>query len=396
MQVEFSLEEKVLLALLKDALGGKNQNEEVAVESVNYGKVLELAQKHAVLPLLYNEITENDKFEATWEVVDNHCRQTVLQSYRLLFLSKYLVQIFTEHDIKTIVLKGVATASFYSVPELRKSGDIDLFVPENISIKTIIKLMNEHGFREAEEQHANHHMVFYSQEGIGIEIHSMLAEPFTYKGINQAMKKHGNDCMQHVEIAEVMGVKLPILDKPFHAYELLLHMLQHFMYAGFGLKLLCDWIMLWRKEWSVEEKTLFTKLVKECGVEKFAESLTAVCIKYLGLPQDSFAWSITINDTTDLLLREFLDSEEFGNSNKNRMVMMSGTGFVAYVREFQHQMYLNFPKLSKCFLLWPVLWVITLVRFLRNNKRVRNTSAGEVLKEAKRRSELMKQLNLFR
>ena len=110
---------------------------------------------------------------------------------------------------------------------------------------------------------------------------------------------------------------------------------------------------------------------------------------------NSFAWPIAINDTTDLLLREFLDAEEFGNSNNNRMVMMTGTGFGAFIREFQHQMYLNFPKLGKCFLLWPVLWVITLFRFLRNNKRVRNTSAGEVLKEAKRRSELMKQLNIL-
>ncbi len=395
MQVELSLEEHALLALLKNALDGLRYKKEETREIVDYKNVLELAQKHAVLPLLYNEIKDNKRFEAFWQTVENKCRQTVLQSYHLLFLSKHLVQIFEEQGIKTIVLKGVATASFYPVPELRKSGDIDLFVPENVSIKKIIQIMNEHGFRETEEQHANHHVVFCTQEGIGIEIHSMLAEPFTYKRINQAMKKHGNECMQHVKIADVMGVGLPILDKPFHAYELLLHMLQHFMYAGFGLKLLCDWVMVWQQEWSVEEKKLFTKLVNECGIEKFTEGVTSVCIKYLGLPQNFFAWPIMLSDTTDLLLREFLDSEEFGNSDKNRMVMMSGTGFVAYVREFQHQMHLNFPKAGKCFLLWPILWVITLVRFLRNNKRVRNTSAGEVLKEAKRRSELIKQLNLF-
>ena len=282
MQVEFSLEEQALLALLKEALDGRSQNGEEVGAAVDCKKVLELAQKHAVLPLLYDEIVEKQQFEATEEFLDKYCRQIVLQSYRLLFLSKYLVQIFAEQDIDTVVLKGVATACFYPLPELRKSGDIDLFLPGQVNADKIKQIMNAHGFREAVEQHANHQVVFYSQEGIGIEIHSMLAEPFTYKRINQAMKKHGSECLQHVEMTEVMGVELPILNKPFHAYELLLHMLQHFMYAGFGLKLLCDWVMLWNQEWSVEDKALFTRLVNECGVERFAESLTAVCMKYLG------------------------------------------------------------------------------------------------------------------
>ena len=94
-------------------------------------------------------------------------------------------------------------------------------------------------------------------------------------------------------------------------------------------------------------------------------------------------------------MKEILEAEEFGGSDKNRMVMLEGTGLWAYVKEFHHQMHLNFPRAGKCFLLWPALWLITLVRFLRNNRTIRGTSAGEILREAHRRSDLIKKLKLF-
>ncbi len=393
MKELISKEEQGALSLLKAAL-----SKEIKIEidnNVDSNMLLGLTKKHAIVSLIYDVVMEKGLFPEHQTRLEREIKQIVLQSYRLLFLTKYVVDLLDAQGIKTVVLKGVATASFYPVSELRKSGDVDLLLPEKVDEKKLVDIMAEAGFQVSKDQHANHHMVFVSQEGICIELHQMLAEPFAYKKINRAMEKQMQECSGHIIYADVMGVSLPILDKVYHAYELLLHMLQHFMYAGFGLKLLCDWVMLWRQEWLEEEKQCFRQILKECDLEKFAEGITAVCIKYLGLKTSDFAWSIEIGDTTDLLLRELLDSEEFGNSDKNRMVMMNGTGILAYIKEFHHQMHLNFPKAGKCFLLWPVLWIVTLVRFLRNNKRVRNTSAQGVLKEAKRRSELMKHLNLF-
>ena len=86
---------------------------------------------------------------------------------------------------------------------------------------------------------------------------------------------------------------------------------------------------------------------------------------------------------------------DIGRSDSNRLVTMTGTGIGAYIREFHHQMHINFPKLGKCFLFWPVLWMITLIRFLINNHRVRKTSVWAVLREAGRRNRLIEQLDLF-
>lgn len=387
----FSEEEKCLLYMLTKAL----KNEQICLdEKVNMDNVLLLAKKHAVLSFLY-DISNEAWMHQGKSFIQQESRQIVMQSYRLLFLTKYVVNLLKQNEIPVIVLKGVATGSLYPVSEMRKSGDVDLLVPNNIPEAVIRKVMLAAGFRLSEAQHANHHIAFVTEEGIHVEIHTMLAEPFAYKKINRAIAKQGTMCWEHLHVAEIMGVELPILDKPFHAYELLLHMLQHFMYAGFGLKLLCDWVMIWRVNWSQEEKDLFNSLIEEAGLSGFTDAITAVCQKFLGLSTEDNDSLINQTDMADKMLREILDAEEFGNSDSNRMVMMSGTGLSAYVKEFHHQMHLNFPKAGKCILLWPILWIITLVRFLKNNRRLRDTSTGEILKEAKRRSALMEELRLF-
>ncbi len=396
MKVVFSEEEKWLIALLKNALENKGAEAIALVpETVDGKKVVTLAKKHAVLSFLYDITKDNELLSGQCNYIEKESRQIVLQSYRLLFLTKYVVEKLEEQGISVIVLKGVATGSLYPIPELRKSGDVDLLIPKMVDKKKIIQIMKLAGFHVSNEQHANHHIVFISSEGISIEVHTMLAEPFVYKNINRAMEEQMKECWGHLQKKDIMGVELPVLDNPFHAYELLLHMLQHFVYAGFGLKLLCDWVVIWNQNWSEQEKLLFTQLVTESGLKKFAETLTMVCNKYLGLKKELFAWKISDESIVEEVLREILDAEDFGNADVNRMVMMSGTGITAYIKEFHHQMHLNFPRAGKCFLLWPILWLITLVRFLRNNRKIRSTSAREILREAGRRSNLIKKLKIF-
>ncbi len=396
MNIVFSEEEKYLIALLKNIFTDNGRNVNETEGSPDTGTVVSLAKRHAVLPLLYDVFVDNELFVSQLDYIKRESRQTVLQSYRLLFLTKHLVEILEAEKINVAVLKGVATGSMYPVPELRKSGDVDLLIPCEVEYQYLVEIMEKEGFRLSEHQHANHHIVFVSMDGISVEIHKMPAEPFVYKQINRAMERMENEYWNHLERKNIMGVELPILDKPFHAYTLLLHMLQHFMYAGFGLKLLCDWVVIWNENWTEQEKCLFVEVVNESGLKRFAEGITSICVKYLGLEAEYFAWEIIGDDMSNELLREIMDAEDFGNSNDNRMVMMKGTGITAYISEFHHQMHLNFPKAGKCVLLWPVLWIMTLVKFLYNNFKLRKTSTRELLKEANRRSELMNRLKLFK
>ena len=94
----------------------------------------------------------------------------------------------------------------------------------------------------------------------------------------------------------------------------------------------------------------------------------------------------------DALLRDIMDAGEFGYSEAERMVGMDGDSWTAYVREFHHQMHINFPKAGKIIFLWPALWIATLVRFLSNNKKLNRAPVAAIMKKAGKRGQLVHRL----
>ena len=60
--------------------------------------------------------------------------------------------------LHSVILKGSAMAAYYPVPELRKSGDLDILVSKNADLKQICEILSDDGIKKAKDQHANHHM----------------------------------------------------------------------------------------------------------------------------------------------------------------------------------------------------------------------------------------------
>lgn len=396
--MEVLKDEMYLLQLLKAGLQDDIHFSDLKnLKDVNWETIIALAEKHSVLSLLYEQLNKHDSIPSHFVQMNSaNAKRTVLQQYRLLFLSKYLINALQDAGVQVVLLKGVAAASYYPTPELRKSGDVDLLLMNPCQENRMKEIMLEHDFWVKEEQLALHHITFETKSGIEIEVHTLLAEPFDNQQINQYMdnllKKGKCEIMER----NIMGVNIPVLAPAYFAYELLLHMLQHFLRSGFGLKLLCDWVVFWREEKTQLEKEKYLQLVKDSGLKQFSDMVTLTCKEYLGLEEEKIGW---MNCATDLLvmdfIKEILEAEEFGKSHVNRMVVMRGTKLWDYVREFHHQMHLGFPNAGKCIILWPILWIITLARFLVNNHRLRKVSTIEILKEAKRRSKITEQLKLF-
>lgn len=387
----------MLLALLREALGAeeKEQLNDPSAETAFWQEVINIADKHAVLPLLFDVATERGLPEILVEISRIEGKRMATQYYRLLFLASYVVNRLKEAGIETAILKGVSTSSFYPVPEYRKSGDVDLILLSDAEEKKIDEIMLAAGFAKKKDEQANHHLVYETPEEIEVELHCSFVEDFSDKRINEAMKKYLKECAKHTTQQEICGVTLPVLDRCFHGYELLLHMLQHFMASGFGIKLLCDWVVLWRQPWEEEEIVRLREMIDAGGLTRFASAISCVCVEYLGLEKEKVPLIQEDGPDCALLLEEIMKAWDIGRSDSNRLVTMTGTGIGAYIREFHHQMHINFPKLGKCFLFWPVLWMITLIRFLINNHRVRKTSVWAVLREAGRRNRLIEQLDLF-
>ena len=392
--------DRMLLSLLRGALTGEKPVLHREPSYEEWDILLRQADHHAVLPLLYDTLTEFPLSVGQRDFVSRVSKKTVLQSYRLAYSTHKVTEILKEHGIASAVLKGVTASGAYPTPELRKSGDIDILLPYAQQLSQARDVLIKAGFAVSDTQHANHHLVMHYEAGIELELHTMLAEPFDNAKIN----KYLDSCMlrisYHVEHRNVMGYEYPVLSDGYQAYQLILHMLQHFLRAGFGLKLLCDWYFFWSRPVEEEEICYYLQLVEESGLSRFSEMITSICVRCLGLDKDCglCCHMDDLMGETEVIefVRDVLEAEEFGNSSKDRMVLLRGTHLWDYVREFHHMMRLNFPKAGKVFLIWPALWCATLFRFLYNNRRLRSVTATEIIKKAGERSRRMAQLKLFK
>lgn len=403
--MEIGKEEKLLLALLNEGLRVKepvkskilSETDGHALSQIDWDKLENTARRHSVLSLLCYPCLGTEEIPEKFRTsVQKEARGIVLQNYRLLLAGRDMVELLAESGIPTAVLKGAAAARSYPEPELRKAGDIDLLVaPERL--EEACKVLERLGCRAAQWQPALHHVALWTADGIEAEVHTMLAEPFDNEQINLYLKRKLPECLERLSRRQVMGVELPMLDYGYHAYELLLHMLQHFLRSGFGLRFLCDWVVLWREDIPEAERKRYLELVRESRLKGFSDMVTAACRDYLGLEESRISWmELPARISAKEFIQEVLEAEEFGKSSGERMVMLRKPGLSGYVLEFHHQMHLNFPKAGRWFPLWPVLWTVTLVRFLRNNRKIRGVSGRIILRKASERSRVMEQMKLWK
>ena len=401
-----------LMSMLSLALNEKNLSEKEIkdrLDELNNGgldweKLTVLAKENSVIGILYDILEGYDKIpDNVMKTVSFYSKKLCRRNYKFLVIFEKVKEAFEKAGLQFCILKGFAAAQDYPVPDVRKLSDLDILLTDPEALPKAKQVLEAIGFTTQEEQYANHHLCMREPGGKLIEIHTMFAEPFDDAKTNAFLEKLVPECSKHIVVKEIMDVDIPVLTDAYHAFELLMHMLQHFLLAGFGVKILFDWVVLWNRGLSEEDRKQYMELTERGRVKGFSDAITRVCVRYLGLKRDNVLWMGLYDGK---LSREELDAEteefaadlfeagEFGKV-KGRMVALRGNGPFAYVREFHHQMHINFPKAGKCFLLWPVLWMITLVRFLRNNKKVRDVSSRELFDNAKKRGRLVKKLHIF-
>ena len=376
------------------------------LNSADWETLISLADRHSVLSLLYDLLGSiNALPKPLFDTADNKTTKSVLQNYRLLALSAKLISELDGENIRAVLLKGWQTAILYPIPETRKSGDIDILVADNKEFVRAVDLLEQLGYKKVSHQLTAHHIEFKTDSGISIELHSMLSEPFEKEAINKLLNDILPEYSSLIIHREILGFTITCTDESHDAFYLLLHMLQHFLRAGFGLKLLCDWCVFWKRDISAKQKAEFLRLIKTCRMENFAKAITRLCIIYFSLPFEKVSFLFENDDKRLLLLPEYqnieglmkdiLEAEEFGHSSTDRMVVLHKPRITDYFKEFHHQMKLNHKNTSRYIVLWPFLWIHTLLVFLRNNKNIRKTTVRAVLKKAHMRSRIIQEIKLF-
>ena len=363
---------------------------------------INLARRSSVTSLLYPiiEYVDDEKKGA----IQSMAEQSVNRFYKMSYIARYLQKILMDNGIISILLKGPATAAYYPVPEYRAFGDIDLLLYDPNDYDKADKLFGEQGIRRTATQDSHHH-TSYLYDNVCIELHRKVVREFAQKKVNERIDSIFTLEERNICRKKILGCEYTVLKPELELLYMTLHMIEHLCNAGFGIKLLCDYVAALNGNSEEDTVSQYRGYIDMLGLNTFVLRMSDICVAYLGLSEPVYKQltgksantELILNDhTVDELLNEIFDTGLFGSDNSSRIVALNENGIIGLIKEFHHQTKENFPKASKCPLTWPGLWIATFVIFVRNNKKIRGIGMLDVIREADRRGQIIGKMNLFK
>ena len=275
-----------LLDLINSALWGTPAHAELFGEGTDWNALYQTAKEQACLGLAFQGFSTlpNDKkpnrilllkwygFVAEMENQYNHHLEILGQAF----------QLFGKE--RPILMKGLSVAALYPNPKIRHLGDIDLLLPE-MDGKEMQKLLRSKGFDVDSCPHTDKH-IGIDLKGVEIELHWEIGKPLnpfhhkTYKMLERQATK--------ITREETIGeVKVNLLPLEFNAIALLIHMVEHFIGKGLGLRQICDWTLFLDKYHSKMDHNLLKEMLNELGMMNDWQLFSNFCVNNLGLNKEA-------------------------------------------------------------------------------------------------------------
>lgn len=369
------------------------------IKGKSYEKLLEESEKQGISALVFSAIYDRDDIpEDLRERFVRLTRRTILQGDRLIFETVKQVRLLEKAGIRCIVLKGVAMARYYPSVVLRRSGDIDIFVPDETEYDRAGKILTCHGFVKEEVSYSLHHTGYTGPGGIETELHSMLLEPFDDSRVNRLITGFEKN-IQTTRAMVRPGIYIPVLSDRDNAVYLMLHLLSHYLGEGMSLRQLTDISMILNHITDDADRRFFSDFMINAGLKTFATAVCGYCRKHLGLraSHDPMAeWSSIYDERMDEQISYAVSSGDFGHHGADQMAVPSTATAGGLAATFITQVKRQHPQGWKNPLKRPFLCISVLVGFIRNNRKIRRVSTISVLHDAISRGRGAGTLKVFR
>ena len=264
-----------LFALLRIGLGSDEAMTPLA--EGEWKDVLTLAAQQSVIGIVYVGVS---RLPEDLPVPDEVTLKLMAEAGRIRRRSALVGSVLEkvrERFPGAMVLKGPAVAAFYPSPELRESGDIDLYFPDIQSAPTA--------------PDGSSHL---SIDGIDIDIHGSYFD---------------------------LGLRPSVAVPSPEATLLMLsaHILKHAFSSGTGLRQICDIALAYRRL-DYDEAAL-KALWKDCGMVKWSNLLSAFIRRHLGIE----APLTSEGEDTGRLLAIVMEGGNFGHFAASRREALAGS-----------------------------------------------------------------------
>lgn len=364
----------------------------------DYPALFALADRHCTLPFvlpyfrntgLYPQILQKSK-------------HMMLNYYQIDQFTRRTVSLLEKHGITCFVMKGISLAASYPVPEYRKLGDLDLYINDKDAFHCAEQILHENGYLDEEELSDHHTTYRYTFEKTGrsflLELHYRVVGVYQYKPANQLIDEVFSAENLKAETQEINGSSYHVFPPTEYVFYMIHHMLKHYLYSGFGIRLLFDFSFYLEQH---AQEVDFAKIHSWCQkshILHLYESVLETCRIYLNLPEMIDPDVHYDLSDCDAFLSRILEDGDLGADVSQELVgshSYKKVNLLTYFREGHLQMKVRFPKAGRCPLLWPVLWSITFFCFLKNTYTLRNTTFRETLQRFKKSNQKTQLIRIF-
>ena len=146
--------------------------------------------------------------------------------------------------VRPLVVKGIICRNLYEKSDYRVSGDEDILVrKEDFSVCDAILAAGGFQREELDTEHLPQEIPYINpQNGVYIEMHFDLfaEESGAYGHLNKEFADAYATCIAE----DIQGRTVWTLHPTLHLFYLICHSLKHFLHGGFGIRQVCDMVMM--------------------------------------------------------------------------------------------------------------------------------------------------------
>ena len=246
--------------------------------NINWNEVIEECRQHQISSLVYSGISKESLKNIDKNTLDKWKRETFMSGvYQINHIKQIsnVLSILNTNNIPVIVLKGLVVRDLYPKSELRTMGDADILVHDN-DLDKVSSILTGIGY--IEHSRTEYHIDF-CRENSHIEVHWTLASEEIFDGIVEFKNELWERAVE-VNIGDSKALSMCDEDLLLH---LCIHMAKHFRNDGFGIRQVCDVMLVVEQRWKFIDWDSFIIKAKRSKIDKFTMSIFVICNKLFGM-----------------------------------------------------------------------------------------------------------------
>ena len=271
---------KLLCDLINTTLTGAPLNVVNATEE-DWQRCFDMALQQNVLAMTFPAMTSLPKelrpSFTLWSKWMAYTQSVAEQSqYKRQVVEKFGFWL-AEDGLTTTLIKGFSLSVLYPNPNLRESNDIDIFSGENY--EAVNTCFAKHGVKV---DSVDGHHAYLKVDGISVEHHFAFTNTKVKDGLAGPEEELQRLVVKDPQPTAIIGINFP--NPVFTALFVGWHAFEHFLQEKIELRHVIDWALALKQLTEQEAKTL-NAIKRNTGWGDFCNTLTAISIHKLGLPQ---------------------------------------------------------------------------------------------------------------